>query len=469
LSILTGQPERAEEVFQIAEKLISSPGTDTGIRMMQGTIATGRSYYSFMSGDTRRTLTFARQAVDYLPDVDIVSRSIRSIATALLGEASLMNGELEEARQAVTEAKRIGQASGDVHVVLVANCALGRIFAEQGLLHQVAEIHNESLKMATRPDGKQLVTAGEVYAELSQVSYEWNNLEIAVEQVQRCLVLCQQWGHEPFQAIGSIVLARLGQAQGNVETAMENMNIAERLTKESRLAFKYTVWVKYALVRLWIAQGNLEKASRIVQESDITTYEEIPYLREPEFLALLRLLMARGDYDNSLSLSKRLLEKAESGRRTGRVIEVLVLQALVFLGRQETEQALAALKKALALARPEGYIRTFVDEGEPMIRLLHLARSRQIETEYTTDQLSAVEKTAGIAQPPAELLHEPLTTREMEVLKLIEAGCSNQEIAGKLVISFTTVKRHISNIYTKLDAKSRTQAIAIGKELKLFE
>lgn len=104
-----------------------------------------------------------------------------------------------------------------------------------------------------------------------------------------------------------------------------------------------------------------------------------------------------------------------------------------------------------------------------MIRLLHLARSRHIETEYTTDLLSAVEKTAGSAQPPPKLLNEPLTTREMEVLKLIEAGCSNQEIAEKLVISFTTVKRHISNIYTKLDAKSRTQAIAIGKELKLFE
>ena len=104
-----------------------------------------------------------------------------------------------------------------------------------------------------------------------------------------------------------------------------------------------------------------------------------------------------------------------------------------------------------------------------MLRLLHLARSRQIETEYITDLLSAVEKTAGIAQPPPELLNEPLTAREMEVMKLIEAGCSNQEIAERLVISFTTVKRHISNIYTKLDAKSRTQAIAIGKELKLFE
>ena len=115
LFILTGQPERAEELLQIAEKLISPLETDTQIKIMQGAIATGRSYRSFMNGDTNQTAAFARQAVEYLPDVDLVSRSIRSIATALLGEACLMNGELEEARQACTEAKKIGQAAGDVH------------------------------------------------------------------------------------------------------------------------------------------------------------------------------------------------------------------------------------------------------------------------------------------------------------------------------------------------------------------
>jgi LuxR family maltose regulon positive regulatory protein len=153
----------------------------------------------------------------------------------------------------------------------------------------------------------------------------------------------------------------------------------------------------------------------------------------------------------------------------GRVIEVLVLQSLIYQGRKDLDQALAILKRALGLARPERYIRTFLDEGEPLVRLLHLARARQIETEYTTDLLAMIEKTEDISKPSTQHLIEPLTTREIEVLKLIEAGCSNQEIAEKLVISFTTVKRHISNIYTKLDAKSRTQAVAIGQELKLFK
>jgi LuxR family maltose regulon positive regulatory protein len=121
------------------------------------------------------------------------------------------------------------------------------------------------------------------------------------------------------------------------------------------------------------------------------------------------------------------------------------------------------------LAKPERYIRIFVDEGEPMARLLHLARSRQIETEYVSAVLSVLEKVTGSTQPPPKLLTEPLTAREVEVLKLIEAGCSNQDIAGQLFISMPTVKRHISNIYAKLGVESRTQAVAIGRELRIFE
>jgi LuxR family maltose regulon positive regulatory protein len=468
LFILTGQPERAEDLLQIAEKLISSLETDTQNKLMQGAIATGRAYRSFINGDTNRTATFARQAMEDLPGVDLISRSIRSIATALLGDASLMNGELEEARQVYTEARKIGQAAGDVHVIMVVNCSLGRILVEQGLLHQAAELFAEALQMATRPDGRKLVTAGEVYAELSQLSYEWNNLDTTLEQVHSCITLCRQWGHQPFQAIGSIMLARLEQVQGHPEAALEAMNIAENLTREHHFAFKYTVWVKHALVRLWIAQGDLEKASHIVQESAITIKDEISFQREPEFLALLRLLLAQGDYDASLVLSRRILEKAETARQTGRMIEVLVLQALIFEGRKELDQALTALKKALSLAKPEKYIRAFVDEGEPMARLLHLARSRQIETEYVSALLSVFEKAAGATQTPPKLLTEPLTARELEVLKLIEAGHSNQDIAGKLFISMPTVKRHISNIYAKLGVESRTQAVAIGKELKIF-
>ena len=469
ISAITGFPERVKEILQTAERMIASQEPRTGFNVMKGAIATARAYSTYQVGEPAQAASFARQALEYLTDTDLTSGILRTMATALLGDASAMNGELEEARQAYLRAKQIGQAADDIHLVIVVNSNLGDILVEQGRLHEAMTIYSETLEMATRPDGKRLVIAGRVYGELSQVSYEWNNLETATEQARQSVALCKQWGTPEYQAVGLLALARAEQVKGNQPAALEAMYSAERLVSEHLLLPKSLIWVNYALARLWIAHGNFEKAARIVQASGLTIDDEILFLREPEFVVRLRLLLAQGDYDTSLFLSKRLLEKAETGKRMGRVIEILVLQTLIFQGRQETEQALAVLKRALSLARPERYIRTFVDEGEPMIRLLHLARSRHIETEYTTDLLSAVEKTAGIAQPPPKLLNEPLTAREMEVMKLIEAGCSNQEIAEKLVISFTTVKRHISNIYTKLDAKSRTQAIAIGKELKLFE
>jgi LuxR family maltose regulon positive regulatory protein len=214
-----------------------------------------------------------------------------------------------------------------------------------------------------------------------------------------------------------------------------------------------------------MAQGNLEKPSHLVQQSGITIADDVPYLREPEYLILLRVLLAQGDHDAALALSERLLKPAEQTNRMGQVIEILVLQALTYQGKKELARALAALEKALSLAQPEGYVRTFLDEGEAMARLLVQAKGHGVR--YAAELLAAMGGPAGVTQLPAQSLIEPLSARELEVLRLIEAGCSNQQIAAKLFISIPTVKRHISNIYAKLGVESRTQAISQGRELGL--
>ena len=228
------------------------------------------------------------------------------------------------------------------------------------------------------------------------------------------------------------------------------------------------------LARLWLTQGDLERPVQLLRQSGITltglTGEaEIPYLREPEYLILARVLLAQGDYDAALALSERLLQKAETAGRVGRVIEILALQALAYQGKKDMDQALAVLSKAFALAQPEGYVRTFLDEGEPMAKLLYQAKVRGIGPGYAAQLLAALGQASGSALPPAQMLIEPLTPRELELLRLIEAGYTNEKIAAKLVISMPTVKRHISNIYAKLGANSRTQAVARGKELNFFK
>jgi LuxR family maltose regulon positive regulatory protein len=151
------------------------------------------------------------------------------------------------------------------------------------------------------------------------------------------------------------------------------------------------------------------------------------------------------------------------------MIEVLALQALAYHGKKDTLRAMQVLERALSFAQPEGYVRVFLDEGEPMAKLLFLAKSQRLGQGYASELLHTQEIVTVTEPAPAQLLIEPLTSRELEVLKLIESGCTNQDIAKRLVISIPTVKRHISNLYAKLGAKSRTQAVSLGRELGLFE
>jgi LuxR family maltose regulon positive regulatory protein len=174
-----------------------------------------------------------------------------------------------------------------------------------------------------------------------------------------------------------------------------------------------------------------------------------------------------------------VLDAAEAGGRLGSVIEILVLQSLVSHAQGGVARALDYLERALALAEPEGYLRVFVDEAEPMRRLLRHAVAAGIGGSYALQVLSAFDAPAsGLALPTAlptagpttgpTGLARPLTARELEILRLIAAGMRNQEIAGALAISPATVKRHIANAYGKLDARHRIQAVARAAELRLL-
>jgi LuxR family maltose regulon positive regulatory protein len=466
---LVGNLDQVESTLQTPDQLLSPLEPTAEVKTMRGTIAAARAHCANSQGDTRRAADYAQQALQQLPDCSSISQSIRSVATSILGDASWINGNLDEAAHAYTEAIRIGREANNLHMVIIANSNLAEILMEQGQLHRASMIYTNSLQMAVRPDGQRSPLAGKIYAGLSRLSYERDQLEDANQYVHHCIDLCQQWGDIDQQAVAYAMLARLEQTRGNLEQAREAMLNAELLIGESLISTRRSMLVAIDLVRVWLAQGNLEKLSQLIQKIGISVEDDIPYQQEPKYMILLRVLLARNDYATALGLSKRLLQQAEMAGRMGFAVEVLILQALIFQGKKDTEHALAVFDRALLLAQPEGYVRMFLDEGEPVTRLLCQSRSRQLGNSYATELLSRIGGISGMTQPSMQLLNEPLTAREVEVLKLIEAGCSNQEIAEQLVISIPTVKRHISNVYTKLGVKSRTQAIAIGKELKLFE
>jgi LuxR family maltose regulon positive regulatory protein len=180
------------------------------------------------------------------------------------------------------------------------------------------------------------------------------------------------------------------------------------------------------------------------------------------------MLMQR-QVDAALGLSTVILEQAQAEKRLEREIEILILRALAFSEKKDMPQALANIEQALALAQPEGYAHIFLDEGAPLAKLIFQASARGLDSGYAARLLLAFAPGPNASHRPAQALIEPLTEREIEVLKLIENGCANQEIAAKLFISIPTVKRHISNIYAKLGAKNRTQAVSLARELSLFE
>jgi LuxR family maltose regulon positive regulatory protein len=234
--------------------------------------------------------------------------------------------------------------------------------------------------------------------------------------------------------------------------------------------FQLSAWQ----ARIWLAQGKLEVASQWVGERGLDPDGEPTYLHEMEYIVFARILIAQGRLDEAARLLQRLLEAAKAGGRNSRVIEILLLQSLAFQAEGDTTQAMTALQRALSLAELGGFIRTFVDEGPPMARLLYEALSHGIAPDYVRRLLAAfpVAKPEQTDSPKSQAqdskLVEPLSEREIEVLQLIAEGLTNQEIASRLFLSLHTVKVHAHNIYGKLGVHNRTQAAARARALGIL-
>jgi LuxR family maltose regulon positive regulatory protein len=231
------------------------------------------------------------------------------------------------------------------------------------------------------------------------------------------------------------------------------------------------------MTRLHLARGDLTEAAAFEQERSANAKNAADAARVVDRLTSARLLHAQGRHREALPLLEELGETAEAAGRTGDLIEILALQSLALWAGNRKERAVGTLAGALALTEPEGYVRTFVDEGPPMGDLLsatlearqsgRLDAAGRISVSYLARLLAAVAQEAT-APAAGERLPEALSKREMEVLVLIAAGESNQEIATKLFVSTSTVKTHINRLYRKLGARSRTQAIARARELDLI-
>ncbi len=468
---LTGQQDQVGQVLDAAERLLSAldPTLEStaNVRIMRGALAAARAHSASVRRDPMAA-EFSRQALTCLPQGDALGDGLRSVATLILGDTAWMSGRLDEAKQAYDDAVRIGHSADNPHLVILGSSNIAEILIEQGQLELAASRFSEMLQEATSGDRKS-PWVDRVLSGLSRISYERNDLTLAARYAHECVELCQQSGNREFAAVGQVVLVRVEGLQGHLDRAMEAMHAAVVIAHGKDISPRWSLWVQCALAELWLAQGNFQQVAQFLKTENISSDTDISYAQEPVFLVLLRMFLAQGEYERGLALSERLLQQAEATRRTGMVIETLVLRALGFQGKRDLVQALSTLERAIAIAEPEGYVRVFLDEGEPLTRLLYQAQVHHLGTAYLDQLLAVLPGSSDTVVPVSQSLVEPLSARELEVLKLIVAGHSNEEIAAKLIISIKTAKRHISNIYGKLGVKSRTQAVALARELKLIE
>jgi len=379
---------------------------------------------------------------------------------------------------------RMSQRAGNVMLSVMIACNRAEILMRQGRPHEAAATYQKAVELATDVQGRRMPIAGQALIGLGELSREWGDLDAAERYLVEGIELTERWTEVgPLEAY--IALARVRWAQGDMESAWD------ALRKAQELAVKYDVTdlddLSVAMFRawMWISQGDLEPARRWAEERDLFEYIDTPLqeetsdsydlrVRKYELLVLARLLLAQERPGEALKLLESLVPAAEWRGRPGMLVEIHALRALAYQAQGNLDRAVDALEYALSLAEPKGYVGIFAGEGEPMRVLLREAAKRGITSGYVNKLLAAWgaseygDMGEPLPHPQTQPLPEPLSERELEVLRLLNTHLSSTEIAEHLCISANTVRFHVKNVYGKLGVHRRSEAIRRARELELL-
>jgi LuxR family maltose regulon positive regulatory protein len=447
-------------------------------RRLPGAIAVARAGHALATGNVPETVKYAQRALELIPEDDHVRHGS---AAALLGLAAWTNGDLEAAYRSYAEGMASLHKAGHLSDVLGCSIAVADIRMAQGRLHEARQTYEHALQLANPPGAPALRGTGDMYVGLGELAREQNDLPAATQYLLSSQALGEHKGLPQYPYRWRVAMARIRAAEGDLDGALGLLEEAER-----RYAGDFSPNVRPIAAwtaRVWVAQGRLGEALGWVRTQGLSADDDLSYLREFQHLTLARVLLAqhqRDRTDGALSEALRLLERlqraAEAGGRMGSVIESLMLQALGHQAQRDLVAALAPLERALKLAEPAGYFRLFVDEGLPMARLLREAAAGSSRAAYAGQLLAAIESEAPAAaanvphraSPAPQPLIEPLSQRELEVLRLFKADLSGPEIAQELVIALSTLRTHTKRIYSKLNVNSRRAAVTRATELGLL-
>ena len=477
---LQNYTDAAERRLQEAERAIALLPSDDQTRHLRGIVLTIRAELSRYVGDVDGSVHLAREAATLLPASD---RAARQRADDYAALDFLLTGDMVRASEIYpAELITATQATGDLigHFSVISTVGWARVY--QGRLREAAELFQTGLREVAATGLQHFFADMFYHLGLGVVQYEWNELDAAEDNLEQGFQLAHGRSVEANGAlVGSMALAQIHWARGDTAGAFSVLDRFVRSAHEHHFAPLIVARGEALRAHLLFMQGQIDAAWQWLEANGLTIDSEPTYPLERGYLTLARILLAQHRLQEAQTVLARLLHDAEPKGRFNSVIEIQMLRALAFQAAGNRHEACIALERALMLAEPEGYARTFIDEGEPM-RLLMADFGSLIEKRstrlhsfmsallaaFSTAQRPSSDATINHQQSAIQNLIEPLSDREREVLHLVADGLSNQEIASKLIIGLGTVKTHINNIFGKLAVKNRTQAVARARDLDLL-
>jgi LuxR family maltose regulon positive regulatory protein len=464
--------EKGARYLDRAEQLIrqSMPGPEVG--EMLGIVYSLRTQILQTGGDLPGTIEAAHKALELLDPDNIVARSPVDYS---LGRAYYESGDMLHADQVWSEFIRMTVHARVQSIYAIVTSMRSILLGIQGKMQAAIDNYRQAIDYMMANDITRFFGSGNPYLGLGMLIFQRNDLVTAENLIDEGTKQDRSWGNLNLIAIGLSYKARLRIAQGDLGSARAFLQEEERILPGFKPFFEARSHYLACRVLVHLAKGDFAAAARLVKENGLRSDDPLNFRGEQDHITLSRVLIAQGSYDEAESLLRRLAKEAQAGERFGRLIEILNLQAVALRALDRGSEAIPLLDASLALAEPEGYIRIFIDEGEPMAKLLEEAIRKGIHPEYARQLLAAFPESSTRPQSNQELqkhnlvLIAPLTGRELEVLRLIAAGLSNKEIGQRLSISLRTVKFHTTNIFTKLEVDGRAGAAVKAGELELLD
>ncbi|HSF81310.1 MAG TPA: LuxR C-terminal-related transcriptional regulator [Anaerolineales bacterium] len=443
-----------------------------------------RALVAFYQGRLSEATEISRQALKILPPDEEL---LRSFSSWIFEMTKLVDLDLEARGHMFDQIARKSQMEGNLTLAVLSLTSLAEVRYNQGRLGLAKTIYEQALQLALSDNGNYLPIAGEALIGLAELAREADDLQAAQRYIDLGYELASRYGQ--VSTLGLYLLqARIWQTGGDYQKSLQSLQQARQLA-ESIDTTQFDDWiVDFYQTKIALLQGNLDSVAHIVNhwirqeqqpEEAEQQYEEVVRSRFRKYrqITIARWLLAHRRAAQALEILEQLLPAMEQQGRVGLVIEIYNLITLAYQALGESQKALQALRQALTLAEQGAYLRIFLDEGPELIRLLHLARQRRIMPGYIdrilSSELELKDQTArpspqdGVG-PSGIPYYEPLSERELEVLKLLTTSLSGTEIAQELFIAPSTVRSHIKSIYSKLNVHNRGEAVRRASELKFL-